>query len=412
MTSNDLYLQILGLTPPWSVSDVILDMSAQTVHVYVVHDPLAGRLRCSSCGRDCPGYDTQEERIWRHLDTCQLKTFLVCSLPRVECPDHGVRPAEASWTAPSSRFTLMFECFAIAVLQATKVQRNAAQLLGLSPNQIHDIMDRAVERGMARRDTERVIYRASLDEKSIAAGHEYMTVLADSSRGIVIEVANGRTLSATRSLLKSALSARQREKIECVTMDMWRPFADAVTSELPGAEIAHDPFHIAKYLGTAVDDTRKAEHARLVKEGKSPLTKSKYLWLKNPRNLTSAQNAMLLDLQNSQLMTPKVWSFKEAFKEFYKCKKPKSARTFFDNWHEQALALKSTHLTRVADMLKRHLDGLLAVIKYGASNAIAEAINSKIQALKTAARGFRRFENYRLAVLFFFGGLDLNPQLS
>src|ERR1700743_2655551 len=109
MTSNDLYLQILGLTTPWSVSDVVLDMVAQTVHVYVVHDPSAGRLRCSTCGRDCPGYDTQEERTWRHLDTCQLKTFLVCSLPRIKCPDHGVRPAEASWTAPSSRFTLLFE---------------------------------------------------------------------------------------------------------------------------------------------------------------------------------------------------------------------------------------------------------------------------------------------------------------
>jgi transposase len=323
----------------------------------------------------------------------------------------GVRPAQAPWTAPNSRFTLLFEQLAITVLEATKVQRRAAGILRLSPNEMHRIMERAVARGLARRAEDLPIARISLDEKSIAAGHEYMTVLADSVRGIVIDVADGRTTQGTRSLLRSALSVSQRETIECVTMDMWRPFADAVRFELPDADVAHDRFHIAKYLGKAVDDTRKAENARLSKEGVSPLVKSKYIWLKNPENLTEDQNALLLALQNSQLDTPKVWAFKEAFKEFFGCKKRKAAKTYFENWHEQALALKNPHLTKVADMLKRHLEGLLAVIKHKASNAIAEAINSKIQALKTAARGFRSFANYRIAILFFYGGLSLNPQI-
>ncbi|MFH2113037.1 MAG: transposase, partial [Spirochaetota bacterium] len=40
----------------------------------------------------------------------------------------------------------------------------------------------------------------------------------------------------------------------------------------------------------------------------------------------------------------------------------------------------------------------------------AEGINSVIQHIKASARGFRNFENYRTAILFFCGGLNLYPQ--
>lgn len=63
-------------------------------------------------------------------------------------------------------------------------------------------------------------------------------------------------------------------------------------------------------------------------------------------------------------------------------------------------------------MLKKHLAGLLAYFRHRITNAATEGLNSKIQAIKSAARGFRKFENYRLRILFFCGRLDLRPEAA
>jgi len=38
---------------------------------------------------------------------------------------------------------------------------------------------------------------------------------------------------------------------------------------------------------------------------------------------------------------------------------------------------------------------------------VTEGLNSKIQAIKSNARGFGSFENYRIRILFFCGKLSL-----
>lgn len=185
MTDKDLYQQILGLTSPWRVSDIDLHIDDEQILVRVVHDPVLGQALCPECRNSCPGYDTSDERRWRHLDTCQLKTYLVCSVPRVKCPDHGVRVAFIPWAEPGSNFTSAFETLGIKVLRATKVQSRAAELLRLSANQVHNLMHRAVGRGLVRRDRNEKIENVGIDEKSIRRGHSYMSILSNTDNGCV-----------------------------------------------------------------------------------------------------------------------------------------------------------------------------------------------------------------------------------
>jgi hypothetical protein len=77
---------------------------------------------------------------------------LVARLPRCRCPDHGVKTIVPPWAGKHSRFTLFFEAFAIEVLQACRTVKAAAALLGLSWDAAQTIMDRAVERGLERRE--------------------------------------------------------------------------------------------------------------------------------------------------------------------------------------------------------------------------------------------------------------------
>lgn len=192
-------------------------------------------------------------------------------------------------------------------------------------------------------------------------------------------------------------------------MDMWPAFAHAARKVLPSADIVHDRFHIAGYLNGAVDNTRRAEHARLAKAGSSPLKKSKYVWLKSPDKLTSEHKALFETLSQQNLETAKVWACKEAFRQFFELRQVEEGTAFFANWYDMALALGNRHLTKVANMLQKHVDGLLAYIAHRTTNAKAEAINANLQLVKANARGYRRFQNLRVAVLFFYGQLQINP---
>ena len=433
MEDKQLYSQLLGLSSPWQVNSVTLDIEKEQVDVFVGISEGA-RLCCCECGQECAGYDAREERRWRHLDSCGFLTYLVARVARVKCAVHGVVSVAVPWSEAHSRFTLSFSWFALRVLQGTKVQGQAAALLRLSAGRIHDLMHRAVARGLARREATPLAH-LGLDEKSIARGHSYVIILSDTASRRVLEVEQGRTKEDTVGLLAS-LSAAQKEAVESVSMDMWPAFLSAREELLPDAQTVHDRFHIAQYLGEAVDKTRRSEHRRLSKpepkqaEPKlaeatladktvlkkdsvpSALNKTKYLWLKNPSHLTAGQQEQLDTLLHCDLETARVWALKENFRHFFECDSLEQGQSFFDNWQKQGEQLANPHLTKVAQMLQKHREGVLAYLQYHTNNATAEGLNSQIQRLKARARGYRQFKNFRVAILFFLGKLDLNPHTS
>jgi len=149
MEDRELYRRILGIEYPWRVASVDLQLAPKEVHVYLAHEDLSS-WPCAECGTPCQLYDHQPERQWRHLDTCQYRTILHAEPPRTQCPAHGVRVLKLPWAEPSSRFTALFEALAIAWLKAAS-QKAVGEQLGLSWDEIHGIMERAVKRGLQRR---------------------------------------------------------------------------------------------------------------------------------------------------------------------------------------------------------------------------------------------------------------------
>jgi transposase len=416
MNDVELYQQLLGLTAPWTVAGVAVDVDQQQVRVSV--EVLSEtRWPCPECHQLCLGYDHREERAWRHLDSCEFQTWLVARLPRCRCPEHGILTVEAPWTTPHSPFTLACECFALRVLQASRVQTKAAHRRRLTPAQVHGLMDRAVDRGVARRRTAAAAAAApathlTLDEKRFGRGQHYLTVLGDGTHGRVWEVAETRTRETAVHLLTHSLTQTQRDAVAAVTLDMWEPYRPACTTVLPAAQVVYDRFHIAQALNDAVDQTRRAEHRRLRQDppgAGSPLTQTKYLWLRHPEELAAEQQAQLAALQAQGLETARVWDGKEAFRAFFAQPDVTAGQRFFQQWYDRAVAVGNRPLTAVAEQLQRHLSGLLGYLEQHVTNAGAEALNSEIQAIKTAARGFRQFAGYRRAILFFLGGLDLCP---
>jgi len=107
-----LFETILGIQAPWAIDRVTLD----TGDLWAEHRD-ATRWPCLECAQTLACHDHAEERVWRHLDTCQFQTFRHARVPRVDCPTHGVREVSVPWAGPRSRFTLLMERLIIDLIQ-------------------------------------------------------------------------------------------------------------------------------------------------------------------------------------------------------------------------------------------------------------------------------------------------------
>ena len=228
MRDRELYARILGIAVPWTVTDVFLDTEREEVRVMVSHES-GRRLCCPECGRPCAGYDTRERR-WRHLDTCQYRTMLVARVPRVDCPEHGVRQVLVPWAEPGSRFTALFEALAIDWLKEASIAA-VARLLRLTWDEVDGVMARAVRRGLARRQPELPTH-IGIDETAFQKRHEYVTVVSDQARGTVVHVADGRGSDSLDRFYEGFASA-QKEAVRAVAMDMWEPYISSTRAYIP-----------------------------------------------------------------------------------------------------------------------------------------------------------------------------------
>ena len=401
------YGQLLGLESPWEVASVDLKMEEQRVEIALIHSR-GGRVSCPECGEQCAVHDHSPERTWRHLDTMQFETRHKARVPRSDCAECGVKTVEVPWAGKHGRFTLMFESFAIAVLRAASSIEAACGLLGIHWSTADQIMKRAVGRGLQRRSNEPV-KRLGIDEKSFRSGHRYVSLLNDLDGGRVIDVVEGRD-EQSASRLFEALTDAQREKVEAIALDMWRAFINASRGACPEADLIHDKFHVSKHLTEAVDQVRRAEAKQLRSAGDDRLVGTRWNWLRNEESISDESWPDFEALKDSELKTGRAWSIKECFRWFWMPRlSKKEAEEYFAQWYSWAIRSRLEPIKKKAKMLKRHLPELLNWCEHHITNAVSEGLNSRIQSIKSAARGFHYFENYRTRILFFCGDLDLSP---
>jgi len=422
MLDTELYQHVLGVVEPWTVCRVALDVEGGRVDVWVEHPP-GGRWACPWCAAEssgesaaqaaCPGLacrDHAEERVWRHLDTCHLRTYLHARIPRVACPEHGVVNVAVPWAEARSRFTVLMESLMIEVLKECTTVTGACYLMGISWDQAFGVMQRAVARGQARKE-DLPIRRLGVDEKAFRKGHSYMTVVCDVERSTVEYVAEGRKTESLGGYFE-ALNPDRLAGIEAMAMDMWEPYIQATLTWVPLAKgkIVFDRFHIMQHMNDAVDAVRKQEHRALMPDGDERLKGTKHLWLYAYENIPDKRVRDFEAIKDGKLKTARAWAIKECLRDLWDYRSVSWARRFFKGWFGWARRSRLAPVKKVAAMLNNHLENILTYCTHQITNAVAEGLNSKIMSIKRRACGYRNKENFKTAIYFFCGGLDLCPR--
>ncbi len=315
---------------------------------------------------------------------------------------------QVPWADKSSRFTALFESFAIKVLESCPASK-AADLLGISWDQADGIKQRAVTRGMARREVGGVEILC-IDEKAVGRGHDYVTVVAGLLDGEfhVLYVGDGKGEAALDGFWEW-LGDEGCGRIRAVSIDMGKPYQKAVRKHCPGADIIFDPFHIMMMMNKALNEVRKREVITCTKAVKEALKGTRQLWLYGSENVPEKHAERFDELKEGTMRTARAWRVKELWRTFGKCVDVDDGKAFFKRWYTLAMRSKLAPIKKVARTLKEHVAGVVSFLEHRICNAFAESINSRIQLLIQKSCGYRTRQRLKTDILFHLGGLDLKP---
>jgi transposase len=322
-----------------------------------------------------------------------------------------VHQIHVPWAEDNSRFTALFEALVIQWLAEASIS-GIAQLLGMTWDQIAGIQERAVVRGLKRRE-QKPVKNLAIDETSFQKRHEYVTVIVDRDTGTVLETLDDRKAETLENWLKGR-PVEHREAVQTISMDMWDPFILAIRNTIPDAEnkIAFDRFHVAQHFGKAIDKVRASEHRAFQKSGEeSPLIGTKHDWLMNSSRVDNrdSERRIFLELTRMNLKTARAWAIKETAGQLWDYHYRGAAEKAWKQLLGWIARCRLEPIKKVGRMIKRFLWGILNAIVFSVTNAMAEGINSRIQWIKAKACGYRSRKRFRMAILFHLGGLQMLP---
>ena len=399
MRDTDLFRMALSIEPPWVVTKSEFDAAARRLDIHL--DFARGsRFDCPECGvAGCPAYDS-EEKTWRHLNFFQHEAYLHARVPRVTCKECGIKQVPVPWARSDSGFTLLFEALVMAMVQAMPVAV-VARMVDEWDTRLWRIIHHYVAAARAGADHSEVTSIA-FDETASRRGHNYVSLFVDLVRRRVLFVAEGKD-AGTVDAFAADLAAHggNPEAVAEVCIDMSPAFIAGIAQSLTNAQITFDKFHLVKLINEAVDAVRRAEQ-----KSHAELNKSRYLWLKNPRNLSERQRAQLDNLSALNLKTGRAYRIRLAFQELY-VQPAKNAEAFLKKWYWWATHSRLPPMIEAARMVKRHWNGILRWFQTKIANGIMEAINSLVQAAKAKARGDRSTRNLKAIIYLIAGKLEL-----
>lgn len=411
MIPEKMFHQILLLGDEWRVSSVDYVEKESQVRIRVEETPALWKAQsCPRCNsKQVAGYDHGPERQWRHLNVCQLESEIVCSLPRGQCKDcQSVYTVRAPWEGRSRGLTQEFEAFALTLMREMPVKK-AGEILGETDQKLWRALFAHVDAAWAALSWENVVW-VGADEMNRKKGHNYLTVFVDLVAKRVLLAVEGKDSSVWERFSEQLARHNGHPKaITQIAIDMSPAYMKGVREHFGNAQIVFDKFHVVSQVVGAMEEVRRKE-ARQDAEAREQLQNTSWLWRKNPEAWTAGDEQRWEELKDKPLVTGLAYAMRLELQKAYSSVTMKQARERFRSWcrwvRDEAQALKSGLLEpmrKAAEMVERHLEGILGHWKQGLTTAFLEGLNSLFSATKRKARGYRS-TMHQIAMLYFVAG--------
>jgi transposase len=409
VSPEEVFHRLLGLGEAWRVVSTEFEEKNNTFVIAVEETPKLWEEESGRLEQKVTCYDHVEPMQWRHLNVFNKESVIVCALPRGRRADDGrVYRVTPPWEGRSKHFTQEFEAFALTLMKEMPVKK-AGEILGETDQRLWRMLFAHVEEAYRKMSLEDLVW-VGADEMNRKKGHNYITVFADLREKRVVFATEGKDAAVWEEFaLEIGRHDGHHKAITQVAIDMSRAYIRGVKDNLPNAEITFDKFHVLAQAGEGLDKVRVLE-AQASEQKSALLSKSLWLWRKNPENLSDTQAERLEAMDWKHLLTAKAYQMRLALRDIYAARTEKQAREQFGlwcQWVKREAAKKSQDLlqpmVKVAEMIESHIEGILGHWKNGLTTAFMEGLNSLFSATKRKARGFRS-TRYLITMLYFVAG--------
>ena len=392
----------LGITDPWVIEGVDFNAEKKRFDIYL-NFPKGTKFTCPSCGtHHCNIHDTRDKE-WRHLDIFQYPTYLHVRVPRIECGQcKGIIQVNVPWAREYSSFTLLFESMVVLMAQDMQVS-HVAKRVNENDTRIWRIIKHYIKKALKKLDFSNIT-TICVDETSERKGHKYITLFANKVTGYVLYVCKGKDASTVGNFFTELLSHHGNpSKITQACCDMSPAFISGITEYFVNAHIIFDKFHVMQLVNKAVDEVRRIDQVK-----NALLKKTRYIWLKNPENLTEKQTKLLASLRTMELKTARAYQMKLNLQHFWSIPDRETAEVYLKKWYFWLTHSKLEPMIDVAKTIKKHWNGIMNYIDFKITNGLMEGLNSIVQTLKRSARGYRNTDNFILMIYLRCGHLKFD----
>jgi len=407
MNSEVLFGMALGLQEPWKITNIEFDLSKESgmkeLRLYIGFIP--GSRFPDKDGALCKVYDTVP-RKWQHLSFFEHPCLLYCDVPRIKTEAGKVITVSVPWARPGSGFTLLFEAFALALIEREMPVNRVAEILRVHAQRIWGIFNHWVGKAVES-DNPAEITKLGVDETSTRKGHNYVTLAVDLDESRVVFATEGKGKETIREIRQHLDEKGVPEnQVDQISMDLSPSFIAGVAESFPNAQITFDRFHVTKLLNEAMDKVRKIE-----RKEHDDLKGQKYVFLKNRQNLTNKQEETLVKMIELYPTLRQAYRLKVLFNDLWEMPTLTAANAFLRQWCADVESAKIPAFMNFVKTVKAHWSGIVHFIESKITNGILEGINNKVQLAKRRARGFRNTGNFINMIYFLCGKLKFDYPL-
>jgi transposase len=188
-------------------------------------------------------------------------------------------------------------------------------------------------------------------------------------------------------------------RIRCVTIDMCRPYQDAVRESLPGIPVVVDKFHIVKMANAALDALRKVVGGALSPQKRRVLMRSRHVLLKRFSDLNEVQRKRLDEWGREFPILARAHQAKERFYDLYEAPSRLEAVRRYKEWNAGLDPEIRPTFGPLLTAFQNWEGPILAYFDHRVTNACTESANNLIRAVQRMGRGYS-FDVLRARILF------------